>query len=214
MIRTIGMAWAAMVAILLCSGIDNGATAQDTPPRAEVVPAPPAVAPPATAPISPYRPKQTYDPLQAGRDAYRIGEEERRWAIGRQLGALDYARYYGAWTAPRAYAYPLPSVYGYPWRRAVRRAYHGMYVGGVGPVIAPWPRVSVGVYGYPYDPRVRQPYYPRVRQPIGHEKISGPNGYIYRPIYAESAEPVPAGVPTPAAEPVPAPPAEPGPREF
>ena len=211
MIRTVGMVWAAVAAVLLCSGIDNGAAAQDVSPGAQVVPAPPAA-----EPISPYLPEQKYDLLQAGRDAYQTAEEERRRAIDRQLDVQEYARWFGTWTVPPVYAHPLPSVYAYPLRRSVRRAYRGVYLGGVVPAITPWPRVSVGVYGYPYDRRVRQP--------IGHEKIwTGPNSYIYRPIYAERPAQVPAEVPTPAtfeppaviaAEPVPAPPVEPSPREF
>ena len=217
MIRTVGMACAALAAVFLCWSIGGSAAAQDVPPGAEAVPAPPAA-----EPISPYRveekfdPSQAYDPLQAGRDAYQRAEEARRQAINRQLDTLDYAKWLSTWTAPRVYAYPLPSVYAYPIRRSVRRAYRGVHVGGVVPVITQWSRAPVGVYGYPY--------YPQVWQPIGHEKVwTGPNGYIYRPIYAEPAPPVPAQVPTPAvaeppvlipAEPVPAPPVEPGPREF
>jgi len=202
MIRTIGMACAALAAIFLCSGIDSNAAGQDPPPAAE--------------PTSPYRVEQQYDPLQASRDAYYQAEEARRQAIDQQLGAVNYATWYGTWATPRVYAYSWPGVYAYPMRRSVRRAYRGVYVGPVAPIITPWPRVSVGVYGYPD--------YPPVPQPIGHEKIwTGPNSYYYRPIYAEPGPPTPAGVPTPAAveppavnaaEPVPAPPVEAGPREF
>lgn len=197
----------------------------------------------ATAPEPPEAPQQarpevTYSPLQAGRDAYQMAEQQRRWAIDRQLGLLDDVKRDNTWIGYAAAGLPEIYAYGSPW--AARRAYRR----GYGPLFTPWPRVPGDVYGYPY--------YPWVRQPIGHEKIwTGPNGYIYVPRYAppgpapgvpmpaapsaampgspptQSPQPPPAASPgnrvpqpawiPPAAPPpetIPTPPIEPGPREF
>ena len=55
------------------------ALGQDASGRPEVVPAP------SPARVTPQdRPQPTYGPLQAGQDAYRMAEEQRRWAVERQ----------------------------------------------------------------------------------------------------------------------------------
>ena len=182
------------------------------------------------------RPKVTYDSLQAGRDAYRIAEEQRRWAIDRQLWLLDEVKRYNTWID--SYVPGLTEIYAYGSRSAARRAYRH----GYGPLFTPWPMVPGDIYGYPY--------YPWVRQPIGHERIwTGPNSYIYCPRHAPPAlgqnvpppaaplAPMPASPSThsqppgaslgeqaappalvppagPMPETIPAPPEESGPREF
>ncbi len=52
----------------------------------------------------------------------------------------------------------------------------------------PWVSVPGDIWGYP-RPRP-------IEQPIGHESVqTGPNRWIYRPLYARPAEPVAPGTP-------------------
>jgi hypothetical protein len=155
----------------------------------------------------------TYGLLEAGNDAYLRGEAARRDAIGRQLQTgADIAWYYGqppgfpnlpgieaAYAGPRWHA---PPIFG-PLR--AYRLYNQGY-----PIFEPWPFVPGDIYG--------SPYFGRVPQPLGHEVVrTGPDGYVYRPIYGPELEQgeVPPVEPPPArAEPIPAPLPEAAPREF
>jgi hypothetical protein len=84
-------------------------------------------------------------------------------------------------------------------RRALRRGYLPgypyPYSPGYGVVVPPgaWPAA-------PFFGSV--PYYPYAVQPLGHEKIwTGPNSYIYKPLYPEQFQPAPlepSRQPTPA----------------
>ena len=229
---------------LVAWSVCSAALAQDAPARAEVVPTPaasPTTAPAETPPQ--YRPDVEYGPLQAGRDAYNQAEQQRRWAIDRQLWLISDVRRYNTWY-PYVDRYALPYIYSYAPPRVARRVHKSLQRDWSGRVFTPWPQVPGDVYGYPY--------YPRIKQPIGHEKIqTGPNGYIYRPVYEEPPKaqqvptpaapsapapalpearppepppaippaqpaPQPALIPPnqPPAEPIPAPPIGPGPREF
>jgi len=195
----------------------------------EVIPAP-APSGPVAPDGKPYRPNATYDSLQAGQDAYQRGEEERRWAIDRQLqveqNIIDYNVWsYYNWGMPHFYGYGNPYVgmyappeVGFRLRRAFARW-------GYWPPLYPTPLSPDSVYGYQYRPFAKQP--------IGHEKIwTGPNSYIYKPRYASPEPPPgppafqpapPPGAPMPASPPGAQPPAivnppnapvPAGPREF
>jgi len=155
-----------------------------------------------------------YGPLEAGSEAYLRGEAARRGAIGRQLQTeADIAWYYGQ---PPGFPYPpgLETAYAGPrWHAppifGPLRAYR-LYNPGY-TIFEPWPLVPGDIYG--------RPYYGSVPQPLGHEVVrTGPNGYVYRPIYGPEVEQ--GGVPTvapataPGVEPIPAPQPEAGAREF
>lgn len=182
--------------------------------------------PPAAAPAAPPS-AHSFDALDAGRDAYQMAEAERRQATARQVQMVDDMVWYSA--AP-SYRCPLALEFSYAHPRAWR-ARIGPVVVSAGPAVfghhaslealgsatvGPW-----GIYGYPHVERAAQP--------LGHRVIvTGPNGYVYRPVYPwdlKSPPPAPPPVqpapPAPAQpaeppppEPIPAPPAESGPREF
>jgi len=162
----------------------------------ELLPTPPAVAPP-------QREVVPYGSLDAVEESYQRGEAKRRWGIERQGNLIRDMWWYNTWVSP--YVGTLEDIYAFGSRRAVRRAYRE----GTAPVFTPWPRVPGDIYGYPY--------YPPVKQPLGHERIqTGPNSYIYRPIHASPEEPA-AAAPEPPAPPKPTPyqrPPSAGPREF
>jgi len=209
----------------LCVTLGNSVAGEDQPA--------PAAEPPEASARQFGEPQfpNTYGPLDASRDAYERTERERRKAIDRQLQLNEDMVWYS--TPPGYDRYPpsLDTIYAYPrgfrGRRAVRRGlersygrwYYG-YPGYAYPqhaqwgVFEPWPFVPGDIYGYPYIDRVEQP--------LGHKVIrTGPNSYIYRPVYesdlkkqspthapprAEPAEDVPKPIRTP--------PLEEGPREF
>ncbi len=155
------------------------------------------------------RPSQVYSPLDAAEESHRLAEERRRWAVDRQLEVIDRIRQTHA--AAAAGYFDMTTVPGY--RAAARRALRHGYPP---PVPAPWPG-----YGVPVRPGALPlapyggalPYYPPVQQPIGHERIwTGPNSYIYRPVYPEPFQPAPVEPgrqPTPAEPWRPQPPAPP-----
>jgi len=218
---------AAAVAVFCCGLI--GLSISSPAPGQEEVPRPPASGPPLPEARLPQFPS-TYSPLDAGWDAYERGEQQRRGAIDRQLQLhADLAWYY---SLPGYWPYPpgLETVYSGTWGPGLfgpRRAYRYRYPRYGYPTFEPWPFVPGDIYGYPY--------YGQVPQPLGHKVIrTGPNGYIYRPVYESdlqpkeepaSGEPLAEG-PGPALsreppsarerapEPVPAPPPEDAPREF
>lgn len=139
-----------------------------------------------------------YGPLQAGQQAYQHAEAERRAALAQQLETISRmawwdSRLRGPRTPPSLesfYAYPGASRttwYGtrtdYP-TSAVYRDYRRW------DVFEPWPLVAGDIFGYPQVDRVAQP--------VGHEIVdTGPNSYVYRPIYAGESRPTRA-VPWPS----------------
>lgn len=168
---------------LLGWAVCGTALAQNAPARPEPVPAPP---PNGLARQASAQPR--YGPGQAGQDAYRMAEAERRWAVHRQLQLVQTAWWYSPWVAP--YVPGTPPVYAYRPRRASRRwgidvprRMRGRaYRYGYPAVYAPWPSVAINVYRYSS--------YPWVRQPLGHETVwIGPNSYVYRPFYERSDRP-------------------------
>ena len=174
-----------------------------------------AVARPVPAQEEVVHPGETYDSLQAGRDAYFEAEAERRAKIGRQLILEEQIQTDNTWSdpqnkyrpvqpesygpvRPRVYIGPtLADVYAYPqsaivYYNAPLAAPSYAPPGGSGhyaapvPVFQSWPRVPGDIWG--------TPYYGYVRQPIGHVKIwTGRGSYIYKPVYASPAvETIPA----------------------
>jgi hypothetical protein len=162
-----------------------------------------------------YHPGETYDSLQAGRDAFLDAEAQRRALIGRQIMVEDQIMQQNTWADPQNKYQPVrPESYGpilpkSPASRTLADVYAyptdggPVYYGGTpapiptsgyaagAPVFQPWPRVSNDIWG--------APYYGYVRQPIGHVKIwTSRLGYIYKPIYAsppmESPQPAPRAV--------------------
>ncbi|MGO8750235.1 MAG: hypothetical protein ACLQNE_30190 [Thermoguttaceae bacterium] len=153
-----------------------------------------------------------YDALDAGRDAYLLGEWRRQQAIERQVRTIDRMAWYSGLPTvtpyppdrDTAYAYGL-SLYSNPrvYRRADPNARQGLYPP---PVFEPWPVVPGDIFAYPYVERAPQP--------IGHQVIvTGPGSYIYRPIYSRSEPPLQAAAPQPGfvdrAAPIPPPPPAP-----
>ena len=200
--------------------------------------APPGAKPPEASdrPLGEPQFPNTYGPLDASRDAYERAERERRKAIDRQLQLNEEMVWYSTQPGYDRYPPSLATIYGYGrglrGRRAARRAVgpsygHGHYgypsyaypsyaypQHAQWGVFEPWPFVPGDVYGYPY--------LDRVEQPLGHKVIrTGPNSYIYRPVYEsdlkkESPTPAPPQIEPAEAvpEPIPTPPLEEGPREF
>jgi hypothetical protein len=163
-------------------------------------------------------------------------DRQRRRTIDRQIRLVDNMTWYAQPPGYYRYRPDVATVYAYGWPgavpRVVRRSYwYQNYVVPYLPrvVFEPWPLVPGRVYGYPYVDRAEQP--------LGHKVIrTGPNGYVYRPVYPSDlvrkqaptpapeqpgpAQSVPEPILTPPAldgpnpEPIPAPPPESGPREF
>jgi hypothetical protein len=134
-----------------------------------------------------------YDGIQAGLDAYRLGEEKRQAGVSQQLLLNDQMRFWGGFPTSRGnslyYGYGNPGLgYGYtspvpPANLESAYAYGGQYPWGgargwMPPyVFQPWPYVAGDIYGYPY---VYQP----ARQPVGRvEAQTGPNRWESHPVY-------------------------------
>jgi len=159
-----------------------------------------------------YHPGETYDSLQAGRDAHEDAEAQRRAIVGRQLMIEDQIIQQDTWADPQDRYRPVrPESYGPVWPKyqvgptladvyAYPPADGGpVYYGGT-PIAVPAPALRTasdrsGRYAVPVPvfqswPQVSNdiwgaPYYGYVRQPIGHVKIwTSRLGYIYKPIYA------------------------------
>ena len=227
--------WLFVAAALAFFGSAAGGWAQQAPaPVGQPLAVPPSIS---TDQLPSYT---SYGRVEAGWEAYQRAEAQRRQAIARQLQTIDSMVWYSGLPG---YRYPpsLASIYANPWGWSVAssrviRPYrhpfpaHRFYV--FADPFEPWPIVPGDIYGYPYVDRVEQP--------VGHQVIvTGPGGYIYRPVYAwelapnesgrasgvspsrpaspPASAPVPPPPPTPAlppAEPLPVPPAQSGPREF
>lgn len=160
--------------------------------------APLAVAQQVTSP-QPQAVSRPYDGIQAGLDAFRLGEEQRQANVSQQLFFNDQMRfwngyptsgvnaiYYGYLSpgAMLAYGYGAPVmtranldfVYGY----GVNPAWSGWGQGATGPlsVFSPWPYVPGDIWGY-------RAYYQPARQPIGQVQTqTGPNRWESHPIYS------------------------------
>jgi hypothetical protein len=139
-----------------------------------------------------------YDGIQAGYDAYQLGEERRRANIGYQLYLNDQLKYWSGIPTSRGetiyygvpgsfaagyYGNAMPVVppanleYTYAYGRFGARGWERERV-WVGPqtVFEPWPYVPGDVWGYSY--------YSPMRQPIGqHQEQTGPNRWESHPVY-------------------------------
>jgi hypothetical protein len=152
-------------------------------------------------------PARPYDGIQAGLDAYRLGEEKRQVGMAQQLYLNDQMRFWNGYptstgqtiyygylspAAAAAYGYSTP-YYGYggvgPLMTRANLDYVYAYGGGsqwggygqygYSPlsVFQPWPYVPGDIYGYPA-------YYPPARQPIGQTQVqTGPNRWESHPVY-------------------------------
>jgi hypothetical protein len=129
-----------------------------------------------------------YDSLDAGRDAYLLGEWRRQQAIERQVRTIDRMAWYSGLPTVTPYPPDLETAYAHgisldsspiTYRRAESAARRGLYPP---PVFEPWPVVPGDIFGYPYVERAPQP--------VGHQVIvTGPSSYIYRPIYTRPGPP-------------------------
>jgi hypothetical protein len=225
-LKVIGVAGCALTAVLLGS-LREKASGQDS---RFAVPLPPN-------PDGAF--SKNLNSLDAGREAYARAETRRREGIVRQLQSIGEMLWYSG--VPGYFRDPpsLGALYAYGSQRplaARRLPGGGCYDVPQNPqanLFEPWPLVPGDIYGYPY--------LDRVDQPRGHEIIAtGPNGYVYRPIYGrdlpappppaarpaspkpESPQPIPPKPAEPAFAPplvggpevIPAPPPTSGPREF
>jgi hypothetical protein len=144
-------------------------------------------------------PTRPYDGIQAGYDAYQLGEERRRANIGYQLYLNDQLKYWSGIPTSRGetiyygvpgsfaagyYGNAVPLVppanldYTYAYGRFGPRGYGALGPGWVGPqtVFEPWPYVPGDIWGYTY--------YSPMRQPVGqHQEQTGPNRWESHPVY-------------------------------
>ncbi|MDZ7616053.1 MAG: hypothetical protein U1E05_03555 [Patescibacteria group bacterium] len=139
--------------------------------------------------VEPDRPSQVYSPLDAANDSYEYAEQGRQEAIARQLELMEYARQPRVTVAVPYVGAPAIAVPPGAARRALRRAYsqslRDPYWPGYGVMIGVGPRPALPYVG-------AMPYSPPVRQPQGHERIwTGPNSYIYKPVYPAPFYPAP-----------------------
>ncbi len=118
-------------------------------------------------------------------------------------GALANAQTVG--DAPRRKIDPAEASYQFneAWRRdqiarQIDLNYRMQWMAGFGPQLVgpfePWPRVPGDIWGYPQA----RP----IVHPIGHESAqTGPNRWIYRPIYATPSPAAPAAAPPDVVQP-------------
>ena len=152
-------------------------------------------------------PARPYDGIQAGLDAYRLGEEKRQAGVAQQLYLNDTMRFWNGYptstgqtiyygylspAAAAAYGYSMPyfaysgvgplmtrANLDYIYSSGGGPMWGGYGQGGYGPlsVFTPWPYVPGDIYGY-------GAYYPPARQPIGQTQVqTGPNRWESHPVY-------------------------------
>ncbi len=130
-----------------------------------------------------------YDGIQAGYDAYQLGEEKRQRNVGQQVYLNDRMRALTTPLATYGYGYgPYPSTFGVmPVSRDYAYAYGSspeQYYPGYSPgysgrpltVFEPWPYVPGDIWGDFYTPPLRQP----VAQV---QSQTGPNRWESHPVY-------------------------------
>jgi hypothetical protein len=138
-----------------------------------------------------------YDGIQAGLDAFRLGEEQRQANVASQLFLNDQMRFWNGYPTSRGaiyYGYMSPAAiqaYGYGVPLMSRANLDYVYGYGAGPlwggsrmnwagplaVFEPWPYVAGDIWGY-------RAYYQPARQPIGQQQTqTGPNRWESHPIY-------------------------------
>jgi hypothetical protein len=130
-----------------------------------------------------------YDGIQAGYDAYQLGEEKRQRNVGQQIYLNDRMRALTTPLATYGYGYgPYPSTYGvmpasrdyaYAYGNSPQVYYPGYrstYYGRPLTVFEPWPYVPGDIWGDFYTPPLRQPVAQAQSQ-------TGPNRWESHPIY-------------------------------
>ncbi|MFZ5831093.1 MAG: hypothetical protein ACOY3P_13465 [Planctomycetota bacterium] len=137
---------------------------------------------------------QIYSPFDAARDSFELGEAGRQARLNNQLGLVETGRAYRMWGPvwPPVYgAYPAV-VYSYGSPRALWRAQRETVF---------YPPAIVAPRPFLWSPTPVAPLPGEVQQPIGHERIwTGPNSYIYKPLYPQPVSPAPMAT-APAAQP-------------
>ena len=131
-----------------------------------------------------------YDGIQAGYDAYQLGEEKRQQNVGQQIYLNDRMRALATPLATYGYGYgPYTSTFGaMPASRDYAYAYGNspeLYYPGYGSrnaarpltVFEPWPYVPGDIWGDFYTPPLRQ----SVAQA---QSQTGPNRWESHPIYS------------------------------
>ena len=130
-----------------------------------------------------------YDGIQAGYDAYQLGEERRQTNIGQQIYLSDRMRALTTPLATYGYGYgPYVSTYGvmpasreyaYAYGNSPERYYPtsgSRYSGRPLTVFEPWPYVPGDIWGDFYIPPLRQPVAQVQTQ-------TGPNRWESHPVY-------------------------------
>jgi hypothetical protein len=126
-------------------------------------------------------PPRPYDGIQAGLDAFRLAEEQRQIAAGRQLELNDALKFRAGLPTSRAlaeYGYAVPPAGAlwdepYPftgrWYWDEIRFRHAI---GSAAWFGPWPHASGSAYA------------PPIRQPVGQAQTqTGPNRWESHPVY-------------------------------
>jgi hypothetical protein len=191
--------WTKWMPCVLCIGLLIGQTAlcpAQTAVDSSLVPhrADRPENPPPAGPVP-----KSYGPVEAGQDAYRWAEQERREAISRQLQTKDAVAYGHAPAGYYAPGPPVRAVQVSTGRRGYRYAYRPPYVY---PRSTPpgwlesWPFVASDIHGYPYLYRTPHPF--------GHEAVViGPRSSLVRPVYPTSPQLPPPSSSTPPPPPAP-----------
>ena len=164
--------------VLICSVVTSFASAQQATQQQAAV-------------------NRPYDGIQAGLDAFRLGEEQRQANVSQQLFLNDQMRFWNGYPTSRStvyYGYLSPAAiqaYGYGVPLMTRANLDYVYGYGAGPlwggsrqnwagplaVFEPWPYVPGDIWGY-------RAYYQPARQSIGQQQTqTGPNRWESHPIY-------------------------------
>jgi len=130
-----------------------------------------------------------YDGIQAGYDAYQLGEEKRQRNIGQQIYLNDRMRALTTPLATYGYGYgpyvgtlgaiPASREYAYAYGNSPQLYYGGYgsrYAGRPLTVFDPWPYVPGDIWGDFYTPPLRQPVAQAQSQ-------TGPNRWESHPVY-------------------------------
>jgi hypothetical protein len=184
----LGVAWAAVIWLLPGLSVRTGGQEVPAKPRSAV----------------------PYDAVEAGAEAHREQESQRRQAISRQLGMIEDMKSRSgltSWYGGEAYyyrQYNLDILYAIGAGRSDRSS--GPASRGFGTIFERWPYVPGDIWGYNRD----RP----VRQPIGQRQVQvNPNRWESFPVYADTDVP-PAAPPAPQQIPPPPKAENGGPREF
>lgn len=127
-----------------------------------------------------------YDGIQAGYDAFQLGEEKRQWNAGQQLYLNDLSRARLTPLASYGYGYrpfvgtigaaPASAEYAYGYGNSPGIYSSRRYAGRPLTVFEPWPYVPGDIWGDMYIPPLRQP----VAQV---QSQTGPNRWESHPVY-------------------------------